>query len=65
MGLATSTRAARSATTPEGFATTSVNSTLVRSVMAAAKASGSSAGTNVVSMPRRRRVTSNWVTVPP
>ena len=54
-----------SATTPDGLATTSVNSSLVRGVMAAAKAAGSSAGTNVVSMPSRRRVTSNCVIVPP
>ena len=58
-------RASRSATTPEGLATTSVKSSLVRSVMAASKAFGWSAATKLVCTPRRRRVTSNWVTVPP
>ena len=40
-------------------------SSLVRSVMAAAKAAGSSPATKVVSTPKRRKLTSSWVVVPP
>ncbi len=62
---ATSASAAMSATSPDGFATTSANSSLVRGVIAAAKSSARSPATNVVSTPKRRRVTSSWVIVPP
>ena len=62
---ATSARAATSVTSPDGFATISANTQRVRSVIAARNASGSSPGTNVVSTPKRRSVTSSWVTVPP
>ena len=55
----------RSATTPEGLPTTSVYTSLVLGRMAAAKASGSSGATKVVSMPSRARVTSSSVRVPP
>src|SRR4030088_3030667 len=51
---ATVARADRSATIPEGLATTSVYRALVSGRMAAAKAEGSSVATNVVSMPSRR-----------
>ena len=45
----------------EGLAMVSVYSSLVFSRTAAANASGSVPSTNVVSMPRRRSVTSNCV----
>ena len=54
-----------SAMAPDGLPMVSVNRSLVRSVMAAANASVSRASTNVVSIPKRARVTENWVTVPP
>ena len=62
---ATSARPATSATSPEGFATLSAKTTFVRSVIAAAYASGSLELTNVVSTPNRRRVTSSCVSDPP
>lgn len=43
----------------------SENQALVVGLMAAARASGSPAGTKVVSIPRRRKVTSRSVWVPP
>ena len=58
---ATVASASRSATAPEGLAITSVYSNLVLSRTAAANAEGSVPSTKVVSMPRRRKVTSNWV----
>ena len=58
---ATSARASTSATAPDGLAMISVYSSLVSGRTAAAKAHGSVPSTKVVSMPRRRRVTSNWV----
>ena len=54
-----------SATSPPGFETTSANSSFVRGVIAAANAPASLPGTNVVSTPNRRSVTSSWVIVPP
>ena len=62
---ATSASAAMSAISPDGLAIASANTTFVRSVMAAATFSGSAPGTNVVSTPNRRSVTSSWVIVPP
>jgi hypothetical protein len=62
---ATSASAATSVISPEGFATISAKMQRVRSVIAARKSSASSPGTNVVSTPKRRRVTSSWVIVPP
>ena len=62
---ATSARPAMSATALEGLEITSANTSLVAGVMAAAKAAGSRPGTNVVSTPNRRSVTSSWVIVPP
>ena len=62
---ATSASAATSAISPDGFATSSANTKLVLSVIAARKASASSPATKVVSTPKRRSVTSSWVTVPP
>ena len=50
--------AARSATTPAGLATVSVKKAFVSGLAALAKASGSSGATKVVSIPRRRRETS-------
>jgi hypothetical protein len=50
-----------SATAPEGFPMISVKKSFVSGRTAAAKAWGSSASTKVVSMPRRRSVTSNRV----
>ncbi len=52
------------ATTVEGFATSSVKTKRVFSVMAARTDSGVGS-TKTVSTPKRRMVTSSWVTVPP
>jgi hypothetical protein len=54
-----------SAIWPPGFEMTSANTSFVRSVIAAANASGSPPATKVVSTPNRRSVTSSWVIVPP
>jgi hypothetical protein len=48
-----------SAISPDGLAITSANTSLVFSVIAAATADGSAPGTNTVSTPNRRSVTSN------
>ena len=56
---------ARSATAPDGLAITSVNTSLVAGVSAAATSAGSRPATNVVSTPKRRSVTSSCVIVPP
>ena len=50
---------------PDGLATVSAKSSLVSGRMAAAYASGSVELTKVVDTPKRRRVTSSWVTEPP
>ncbi len=62
---ATSASPARSATSPPGLETTSANSSFVSGRIAAAKSAGSPPATNVVSTPKRRSVTSSWVSVPP
>ena len=62
---ATSAMPARSATAPDGLAITSVNTSLVAGVIAAATSAGSRPGTNAVSTPKRRSVTSSCVIVPP
>ncbi len=62
---ATSAMAVMSSTTMLGLPRVSANSARVLGRIAAAKASGSVASTNVVSMPNFLRLTASMVTLPP